>query len=123
MSYEYGTRHTKIYKSRHGILCGVCAGFAQRFGLSVFWTRLLVFLTFVFTGLWPVGVLYIVAALLMKPEPSYVYVRESGRHSRTRDYAHAHFGNTFEHLDERIRNMEDAVTSKARDWDERLNGG
>lgn len=123
MSYEYETRPGRIYKSRDGILCGVCAGFAQHFGLSVFWTRLLVFLTFLCTGLWPLGVLYVVAALLMKPEPSYVYVRESRRCPRTRASAKARFRNSFEELDERIRRMEDAVTSKDHDWDERLHNG
>jgi phage shock protein C len=62
-----------VYRSRKGILAGVCAGLAEYFDFSVGWTRLLVVVAFICTGFWPVGVAYIVAALMMKKEPYYRY--------------------------------------------------
>ncbi len=63
------TSTTGVYRSRQGILMGVCRGLAQHFNFSVFWMRAIVLLLFLFTGFWPVGVLYIVAGLLLKMEP------------------------------------------------------
>ncbi len=58
-----------IYKSRKRWVFGVCAEFAQTFNLSLFWIRTVLVLVFVFTGFFPVGLLYLLAALLMKVEP------------------------------------------------------
>ncbi len=63
------TGDRRIYRSRRGILFGVCRGLAEHFGLSVFWVRIAVLLVFVFTGFWPIGVIYIIAGLLLKPAP------------------------------------------------------
>ncbi len=58
-----------VYRSRRGMILGVCRGLAEHFDISVFWVRVIVLIGFLFTGFWPVGVLYIVAGLLLKPEP------------------------------------------------------
>jgi phage shock protein C len=60
-----------LYRSRNGILLGVCRGVAEYFDFSVFWIRALVVILFIFTGFWPVVGLYILAALLMKSEPAH----------------------------------------------------
>ena len=40
MAYDYGTYHrTGLYRSRDGMLAGVCRGIADYFDLSVFWLR------------------------------------------------------------------------------------
>ena len=70
--YGYPARRG-LYRSRDGILAGVCAGLADYFDFSVGWTRLLAVIAFVCTGFWPIGVAYIVAALMMKKEPYYRY--------------------------------------------------
>ncbi|HRI89999.1 MAG TPA: PspC domain-containing protein [Candidatus Hydrogenedentes bacterium] len=70
-SYEYGRRG--LYRSRDGVLFGVCRGLAEHFDISVFWTRVLTVIAFIVSGFFPVVVLYIIAALLMKPEPRYRY--------------------------------------------------
>lgn len=59
-----------LYRSRNGILLGVCRGVAEYFDFSVFWIRALAVILFIFTGFWPVVGLYILAALLMKSEPA-----------------------------------------------------
>lgn len=69
--YSYGPTRTGLYRSRSGILFGVCKGIADYFDMSVFWTRMIVFITFILTGFCPIGIAYILAALLMKPEPRY----------------------------------------------------
>jgi phage shock protein C len=47
----------------------VCRGLAEYFDISVFWTRVIMLTSFVISGFFPVGVGYILAALLMKPGP------------------------------------------------------
>ena len=67
MGYSYGYGRTGLYRSRDGVLFGVCRGLAEYFDISVFWTRVLVVIGFIASGFFPVGVGYILAALLMKP--------------------------------------------------------
>ena len=62
---------TGIYRSRHGIIFGVCRGIADHFDLSVFWFRMATLIGFLVSGFAPVGFIYILAALLMKVEPDY----------------------------------------------------
>ncbi len=68
--YGYGTRG--LYRSRDGMIAGVCAGLAEYFDLSVFWTRVVAVALLLCSGFWPVLIIYIVAALMMKKGP---YVR------------------------------------------------
>ena len=58
-----------IYRSRRGILGGVCRGLAEYFDVSVFWTRVFTFLAFWITGCFPTLFLYVLAVMLMKKEP------------------------------------------------------
>lgn len=73
MAYSYGYGRTGLYRSRDGALLGVCRGIAEYFDISVFWTRVIVVVTFILTGFFPIVALYLLAALLMKPEPRYRY--------------------------------------------------
>lgn len=102
------------YRSRSGWIFGVCAGLAEYFDMSVFWTRVLTFVTFVLTGFWPVGAIYLVLALLLKKTPWTSCI--DGPASKC---GAPRQGN----LDERIRNLEDVVTRRGDDWDTRLNNG
>ena len=118
-------RRNGIYRSRNGILFGVCRGLADYFDLSVVWIRILAVVVLVLTGLWPMTGIYLVAALIMKPEPvrpiesddekefynSYVHSRE-GAAQRIRRRA--------QNLERRIRRLEDSVTSREFDWDQRI---
>ncbi len=110
-----------IYRSRKGIFMGVCRGLAETFNLSVFWMRAIAILLFLFTGFWPVGVMYIVAGLILKLEPvaplrnkkdeefydSYTYSRESAIQRIKRK---------FENIERRIQRMEHTVTSREFNW-------
>jgi phage shock protein C len=116
----------RIYRSRHGIIMGVCKGVAEYFDLSVFWTRTITLILLFVTGFWPMGALYFAAALLLKPEPA-VPPQANGEKDFYDDYVHSRRAavdrvkRRYENLDRRIRRMEHVVTSKEFDWDHRLN--
>ncbi len=68
MSYSYATMRRGLYRSRHGILFGVCEGLARRFDFSP-WGMRLAFLLLQFTFVPLMFAVYIVLALAMKKEP------------------------------------------------------
>jgi phage shock protein C len=114
-----------FYRSRRGIIFGVCRGLADYFDLSVFWIRILVLALFVFTGFWPAVVAYIVAGLIMKKEPVVGFASEADRefydsYARSRALAVHRIKRAYDRLDRRIRRMEDRVTAPDFDWDRRL---
>ena len=106
-----------IYRSRQGILMGVCRGVAQQFNFSVFWMRTIVFLLFLFTGFWPVGVVYIVAGLILKMEPVIPLENEEEQefyqsYTNSRESAIQRIKRKFDNIDRRIQRMEHTVTSR-----------
>lgn len=116
-----------LYRSRDGIILGVCKGIAVYFDFSVFWTRLITLIFLFFSGFWPILIIYFIAALLMKPEPvlpiqtdedrefydSYIYSKKGATDRLKRRY---------NNLERRIQRMENYVTSREFDWEHRLNG-
>jgi phage shock protein C len=114
-----------IYRSRSGAIFGVCRGLAEHFDFSVFWVRVMAVALLIFSGLWPAMILYILAALIMKPEPAlpitsadehqFYGVYASSRHEAAQRLRHRYNG-----LEKRIRRMEDVVTSREYDWERRL---
>lgn len=115
-----------LYRSRNGILLGVCRGIAEYFDFSVFWTRVIVLVLLFFTGFWPIMALYFVAALLMKPEPV-VSIQSNDQQEFYDSYISSRKGaidrlkRRYDSLERRIRRMEHTVTSREFDWDRRLN--
>jgi phage shock protein PspC (stress-responsive transcriptional regulator) len=69
MTRAYRETSPGLYRSRDGLLFGVCKGLAEYFNLSVFWTRVVAVIILLCTGLWPVVGVYLLAALLMKRAP------------------------------------------------------
>ena len=65
--YWFNTRHLR--RSHNGILLGICQGFANWLEIPAWPIRIAVIIAFIFSGFFPVGVLYLGAAVLMKPEP------------------------------------------------------
>lgn len=111
------TSTSGLYRSRQGILMGVCRGLAQHLNFSVFWLRMIVFLLFLFTGFWPVGVLYIVAGLLLKMEPVIPLENEQDQefyqsYANSRESAIQRVKRKFDNIDRRIQRMEHTVTSR-----------
>ena len=115
-----------LYRSRNGIILGVCRGIAEYFDFSVFWTRAIVVIILFFSGFWPIMALYFIAALLMKPEPV-ISIENDDQQEFYDSYIHSRQGTIdrlkrrYENLERRIQRMEHTVTGKEFDWERRLN--
>ncbi len=100
---------------------GVCRGTAEYFDISVFWTRIITLMIFLFTGFWPIGVLYIIASLVLKTEPVSPLHTENDHefynsYTQSRESAIQRVKRKFENIERRIQRMEHTVTSKEFDW-------
>jgi phage shock protein C len=115
-----------LYRSRHGIILGVFKGLADYFDFSVTWLRIIGVIVFLITGFWPIVALYLLAALIMKPEP--VIPLETldeaefyDSYARSRKGAVNRMKRQYDNLNRRIQRMEDIVTDSGYDWEQRLN--
>ena len=114
-----------IYRSRSGIILGVCKGLAEHFDFSVFWTRVIALILLCVAGFFPAIGLYLLGALLMKPEPV-IPVRNSAEkefydsYTTSRQGALQRLKRRYENLQRRIQRMEHIVTSAEYDWEKRL---
>lgn len=119
-------QRTGLYRSRSGMILGVCKGIAEYFDLSVTGTRVLACIALIFSGIWPVLALYFLAALLMKPEPVLPLKTEGEQefydsYTSSRHMALHRLKRTYDNLDRRIQRIESLVTSREYDWERRLN--
>lgn len=125
MTHTNQSRHGGPYRSRDGLIFGVCRGVAEHLDFSVNGFRLLAIVGTLFTGLWPGCIAYIIAALIMKPEPVIPFDSSSdaefySSYSTNRSMALRRLKDTFDNLDRRIQRIENIVTSPGYDWEERL---
>ena len=124
--YRRGRRYG-IYRSRDGLILGVCKGLAEHFDFSVFWSRVIALIFLFVAGFLPAIGLYLLAALLMKPEPV-IPVRNSAEKEFYDSYTYSKPGavqrlkRQYENLQRRIQRMEHIVTSAEYDWEKRFNG-
>ncbi|UCD56467.1 MAG: envelope stress response membrane protein PspC [Candidatus Hydrogenedentota bacterium] len=121
-------RHTRLYRSRSGMISGVCKGIADYLTLKVLWVRIVAVAFLILTGIWPIVGLYLLAALLMKPEPVLPIETEEAQefydsYVSSRSPALHRLKGTFDHLDRRIQRMESIVTAREHDWERRLSEG
>jgi len=117
---------TRPYRSRKGVILGVIRGLAEYFNISVFWSRFIAVLILIFTGFWPVVGLYLLAALLLKPEPVTPLENPDEKefyssYTASRKMALDRLKRTYKSLDRRLRRLEDNVTAREFEWDQRLN--
>ena len=125
MTHERQTRRPGPYRSRRGLIFGVCRGLAEYLNISVFWTRVaaLIFL-FVSFGWAVLG--YVVLALLLKTEPVMPLETASDQefynsYASSRGMALQRLKRTFDSLDRRVQRIEDIVTAREYDWERRFN--
>ena len=126
MNVNYPTYKRGLYRSRHGVIFGVCRGVAEYLDFSVFWLRVITLAMMFFSAMFPVVVIYFIAALVMKPEPVIPVQNEDDEEfyqsfTSSRSMALHRLKRTFESLDRRIQRMESIVTARDYDWDKRLN--
>ncbi len=113
-----------IYRSRSGLILGVCKGLANYFDLPVPLVRILTIVGFFISGFWPVGAGYLLLGLLLKPEPVVVPADEVeaefyNSYAESRSMALGRLKDTYERLERRLRRLEDTVTSRDFSWDQR----
>ncbi|MCP4640703.1 MAG: PspC domain-containing protein [bacterium] len=126
MNQEHEERRPGLYRSRRGLIFGVCKGMSEHLDISLFWVRVgAVAFFFLSTG-WIAAGVYVLAAVLMKPEPVIPFKQDSDRefydsYVNSREMAIRRLKRTFDNLDRRIRRIEDIVTARDYDWDKRLN--
>ena len=116
----------RLYRSRKGMICGVCRGLADYSSLGVGWVRFFTIILLFFTGFWPIVILYFIGCLLMKPEPIIPLENEDQRdfydnYVSSRSRTLRDLKRRFSNLDRRMCRMEDRVTSKDFEWERRLN--
>ncbi|MEK7794094.1 MAG: PspC domain-containing protein [Candidatus Hydrogenedentota bacterium] len=124
MRYGHDENRT-LYRSREGMIFGVCRGLAEHYSFSVSWMRIIVLAASTATGFWPTVGLYIVAALIMKLEPVLPLENEEDKefyhsYADSRSMALHRLKRTYDNLDRRIQRLENTVTTREYDWDERL---
>lgn len=124
--HDNGEHPRALYRARNGMIFGVCRGLAKHLDFSVFWLRVIVVLITLLTGLWPIVGLYLLAAILMKPEPVLPLETDDDAEfynsfTSSRHMALSRLKRTFDRLDSRIQRMEGIVTDREYDWDRRLN--
>ncbi len=128
MRNEHCRTRRSLYRSRDGMIFGVCKGLAHFTEISVHWVRLIMIVIFVLSGFFPIVLLYIVAAILMKPEPvmepdSEIDWDFYNSWASNRSTALARLKRKFDQLERRARRMENLVTAREFDWEERLKAG
>jgi len=117
-----------LYRSRCGLIFGVCRGIAEYAEISVFWVRFGAILACLFTGFWPMVLLYIAAAIFLKPAPVIAFTDDEDwdfyqSYVTDRKRALWRLKRQCESLDRRTRRMETIVTDKAYDWERRFQSG
>jgi phage shock protein PspC (stress-responsive transcriptional regulator) len=64
--YYYHKKRVKHFRrSSNGIIFGVCQGISNYTGISVALIRITAIITFILTGFAPIGVIYLLLALLV----------------------------------------------------------
>ena len=114
-----------MYRSRNGMIMGVIRGLAEYFDFSVFWARTIAVVMLLISGFWPITGLYFLAALIMKPAPV-LRIDSDDAHDFYDSYVHSRpravnrLKRRYDNIEQRIRRMEDAVTSREYNWEKRF---
>lgn len=113
------------YRSRRGVILGIFKGLSNYWDFPVFWLRFLAVLLLFCTGFWPVVGLYLLAGIIMKPEPALAVRSDEdlefySSYAASRTLALSRVKRTYEQLERRLRRLEDVITSKEYNWDRRF---
>ncbi len=109
----------KLYRSRDGVLLGVCKGIAEWRDFPVDLVRL-AFILLTFVGGFTIWIYFILAFVLpVEPEG---YYRDNRYERRKRGYQEKKedIKTDFENLKAKVNKMEDEELDKERDWDNRF---
>lgn len=126
MSKQHTTFPPTLYRSRRGWVFGVCKGLATYSQIGVGWIRLMAVIAMMLTGFWPIVIIYIMAAIFMKPAPL-VAPENAGdwefynSYTSDRKMALLRLKDKFDRLERRTRRIEAIVTTPEYQWDRKLN--
>jgi phage shock protein C len=117
-------RTAKLYRSRRGMIFGVCQGIADWKGINAGYIRLSLVILTVFTGFFPFGLLYLIAAFFLPVEPAYKEKRSSYRRSHVKKGFYD-LKQEFDDLASRFNGVDRTSTCSTgsgneRDWDRRF---
>ncbi len=111
--YSNGKR---LYRSRERMLFGVCKGIAEWKDLPVGWVRFFTVLAFMSTGFFPVGLIYLIAAIVIPIEPP-GYYRNSSHDS---SFSHNDYDDRFDSSDRYDEGKYKRRYDNEDDWDRRF---
>ena len=114
-----------VYRSRRGVIFGVCRGLAEHFDFSVIWARAIAIIFLLVSGIWPAIGLYLVATLLMKPAPVVPINTDAEQefydsYTHSRHMAARRLKRRFENLERRLQRMEHIVTTHDFEWENKI---
>ena len=120
----------RLYRSRNGMLLGICQGIADWRDLPVFAVRLIFVIICLVTAVAPCVIIYLLLGLILPIEPRGAY-----RNDRSENTNYDNFRKNgkatmddikseFDNLKSRVNKMEDEAThDKESDWDRKFHDG
>lgn len=127
---DHGTASSSgpLYRARNSMIFGVCRGLANRAELGVCWVRFLFVLGALLTSILPMVIIYLIAAVFMKPEPVIQPQDDEARdfynsYATDRTWALRRLRNKMRDLEARTSNLEGRVTDREYSWEQRLRSG
>lgn len=123
-SYQ-SPKNSSLYRSRRGWFLGVCRGIGESRDINPGWLRLAFIVFFFISGWLPALLVYVIIALLIKPEPIIPITNDEERefydsYTASRHQALLRMKRLFDELDRRTRRLETVVTSREYDWNRRM---
>ena len=121
-------RDRSLYRSRHRWIFGICQGLADYTEISVTVIRIIFFVFFILSGFFPIVLIYLLAAILISPEPMVNFQSDEEKefynsYITVRKMSVSRLKRKFDSLENRIRRMESIITAREYDWDRRLESG
>jgi phage shock protein C len=114
-----------LYRSRKGMILGVAKGLAMSSRLPVWFVRLGFIFFAILTQVIPTVVVYIVLAIVMRPEPVIEFTSDEDRefynnYGNARRPALLRMRSILSKLDKRVQRLENAITDPENDWERRF---
>ena len=107
----------RLYRSRNGVLLGICQGIADWRDMPVAVVRLIFIIICLATAVAPCAIIYLVAGFFIPLEPR-------GYYGENRKSTMDDIKDQFDNLKSRVNRMEDEATGdKESDWDRRFHNG
>jgi phage shock protein C len=124
-THNHNDRKGGLYRSRNGLFFGVAKGLANQANLPVWVVRFSFIIAAILTQVLPVVVLYLVLAIVIRPEPmlNFSSVEEKefyNTYGSTRKPAIDRMRSILERLEKRVQRLENAVTDSEKDWERRF---